>query len=402
MTNVVRRILGTVAAILLGAGALLLFRWIASPPPGSYQLEVLLGETGQNLSSGSDVKMRDVRIGTVGQIVLDDQARAVATVTILGPRRVPADVEVSVDAKTVLGEKFVQLTPSGPLDRGPFLADGDRLAVGEEQRDVPEVQDLLDALDPILAALDPTDVGTLIDEFGAFTPDDARLAARNFELGAELSAFGARTADEQIARISSLATLTGELARTAPDFNRLNRTLPRWVSFLPDRQPAVRTNLEALSSFALTAAEFFEVEEETIGDLLTFTTIVQGVLAEKNDEVASIIHGISRYAFKLSRHGGNLNDGTEFGYFRVFIGGEGEIERLCAGLPPEFRQHAPGCLEDSDTEQEDEGGDTPEQDPEDEPSDGRSEDAPEDEPRDDEDDEDDGGQPLPLPTGGTP
>lgn len=369
----VRRLAGAAAVIVVLALCLLAFRFMASPPSGSYEVRAILGEAGTNLSAGSDVKVRDVAVGTVARIDLDDQARAVATLVIWPRYRIPEDVDVTVNSKTLLGERYVELVPHGPLDEGAALSAGDVLRTDDER--VVEVQDLVDAIDPLLAAIDPLAAGRIIDELGSFTPDDARIAARNLEVGAELADFGAATAEEQIDRLSAVADLTGELARAADDWNRLDRSLPRWVSLLPDRQAAIRTNLEALSSFSLTLAEFLEVKETTIAELLRATTVVNGVIAAQPHELASLVDGIAQYAFKFSVHGGSLNDGTEHGYFRVFIGGEGSIQQLCASLPAALRANAPGCVDHDRVDQSDEG-DTDEQEPEDE----ASEDEPDEEP----------------------
>lgn len=398
--TIVRRLAGTTAVVLLLAGCFLLYKQIAKPPAGSVRVTAVLGEAGTNLIAGSDVKLRDVLVGTVETLELNERAQAVATLIIHPDHRIPQDVGIFVNSKTLLGERYIELVPDGPLEDPPYLTAGDILRVDPNEQSVVEVQDLVDAIDPLLAAIDPASLGAIVDEFGSFTADDARLAARNIEVSAELADFGARTADEQIARLSALADLTGELAGAADDWNRLDRTLPRWVSLLPDRQAAIRTNLDALSSFSLTLAEFLEVEEQTIGDLLRATTIVNGVLADRHDELASLVYGVFRYAFKLGSHGGNLNDGTEFGYFRTFLGGEGEIARLCAALPEPLRANAPGCLEGNtpDEDQSDQG-DVREQEPRDEPSD---------EPSDDGSGNDDGGSGddgagsdglLPLPGG---
>ncbi len=347
----VRRLVGTVAAILLIAGGRVLVTTIGAPPSGSYEVVVELGShAGKGLDPGSDVKVRGVLTGTVKDIRLDDQANAVVTLIIWPLQALPRDVQVVVTAKTFLGEKQIELRPrTDVLASPPYLQDGDVLRVAEEDEPA-EVQELIAAFEPVLDAIDPVDLAAVIDTFGSFDREDALTAGRNIEVGAELADFGARTAQDQLARLSSLATLTGELATTAEDFNRLSRSLPVWTSILPDRQADVRANLEALSEFSLTLADFLEVEETTIRDVLAVTTTVNGVLAGQSDDLSLMIHSIYRYAFKLGRHGGFLNDGTDHGWFRGFMGNEGQLEELCRDLPEPFADIAPGCVPEDDEE----------------------------------------------------
>lgn len=345
MTPIVRRLLGTLAVLLFVGGGKVLFDVVAAPPSGSIEVTAQLGAAGQGLDAGSDVRVRGVVVGEVKEVTLDQRANAVATLIIFPLHPIPRDVEAEVVQKTFLGEKQVVLRPQGEsLSAGPPLADGDvvPLADGGEPA---EVQRLLRALEPVLSSIEPYDLGAIVQAFGSFDRRDAELTARNLEVGAELAAFGAETAEEQIDRLSQLATLSGELATTAEDFNRLNRSLPTWVSLLPDRQEAVRRNLDSLSRFSTTTADFLETEEQAIGEVLRVTTIVNGVFAGQAGDLSRFIEGAYLYAKKLGSHGGSLRDGSEYGWFTVMMGDEGTIGQICETLGP-LEEFAPGCVED--------------------------------------------------------
>ena len=354
-----RAIMGTVAVILLVAGAFLLTEVVASPPDGSFTVRVDLGaQAGKGLRAGSDVKVRGVLVGTVRSIELDEDARPYARVLIRPVHRLPADVSVVVSNKTFLGEKQLELIPqAGSLAAGEPLGPG---AVLEVAREGPtEVQEFIAALEPVLDAIDPVELAAVVDTFGSFDASDARTAADNIEMSARLAEFGADTASEQLDRLGSAATLIGELATTADQFNRLNRSLPTWVSLLPDRQGDIHAQFELLSAFSVTLADFLRVEQDTIAEVLAVTTIVNGVLADQASDLSGVIFGVARYAEKLSSHAGSLNDGSEYGWFSAFIGGAGQVEALCESLPPEFQEAAPGCINESDSTDPDDGGGSP-------------------------------------------
>lgn len=349
MTSILtRRILGTIAVILLVAGSYLLVQVVSSPPEGSYTVRVNLGaEAGKGLRQGSDVKVRGVLVGTVRRIQLDDRARPYATVLIRPEHRLPADISAVVSSKTFLGEKQIELVP-GPdsLVAGQPLGQGAVIEVA--RRGPTEVQEFIATLEPLLDAIDPLELAAVVDTFGSFDRADAQTAARNIETAARFADFSARTAAAQLDRLSSTATLIAELATTADDFNRLNRSLPTWVSLLPDRQADISNQFELLSAFSLTLADLLQVEAANIREVLAAITIVNAVLADQADDIAGAIQGIGLYAHKLGAHGGSLNDGSEYGWFTAFIGNEGQIDQLCESLPPEFQRAAPGCVPDED------------------------------------------------------
>lgn len=347
MTPVVRRLLGTLAILLFVGGGKLLFDAVAAPPSGSIEVTANLGTAGQGLDKGSEVKVRGVVVGTVKEVTLDAQANAVATLIIHPVHRLPRDVDVLVVAKTFLGEKQVVLRPQGEtLSAGLALADGDVLGIAGGGEPT-EVQQLIAALEPVLDAIEPYDLAAVVDAFGSFDRRDAELVGRNLEVGAELAEFGAETAPDQIDRISTLASVTGELATTASDFNRLNRSLPDWVSLLPDRQADVRRNLDSLSSFSTTTSAFLRTEEQAIAEVLRVTTIVNGVFAAQAGDVSRFIEGAMLYAKKLGSHGGTLVDGTDHGWFTVIMGDEGTFGQICEALGP-LQEAAPGCVEDDE------------------------------------------------------
>ena len=339
-----RRLGGTVAVILLLDLAFLGLKIVNGPEPRSYQITAVLGQAGAGLGVGSDVKVRGVRVGKVLGLTLNENAEAVALIEMLPEPSLPdpSRLGVAVTAKTLLGEKQVELFPAGNSLDPPYLQAGDVLTV-DPARYPTEVQDVIAALDPFFAAIDPRDLADLVDTFGSLE-GEGDLIGRNLDASAELAEWGASTAATQIDRIGTFANVTQSLADRAPDINRLMRSLPSWVSLLPDRQADIRANLELVRTFSTGFAEFLETNEVLIAEMLAAMDIVGAVLEERADKIAELIFGVYRYAYKLGHHGGNLNDGTEFAWFRALTGGEGVIQDICDQLPIELQEHAPGCV----------------------------------------------------------
>lgn len=340
----VRRIVGTALAVLLVAGARLATVTLGAVP-GAYDVTVVLGRAaGVGLGAGSDVKLRGVHIGRVtGLRIVDGEPQA--TLELRPDPPVPRSARPVVTAKTLLGEKQLELVVAGPLD-GPFLADGDRLEVAEG--DEPTELDLVvSELERVLGAVDPDRLATLVDAAGAFDTDDARTLRRALDAGAELAAFGARTGEAQVDRLARLADVVSALEDRGDDLNRAVRAAPEAFGVLTDREADLAALAPALGSFAVGLAELLEHERPTLRRLFTVSDTIGTVVDPRIPEIGRMILGISRYALVFGQHGGSLDDGSEHAWFRAFIGEEGAISAFCEGLPAPLREAAPGCARPS-------------------------------------------------------
>ncbi len=338
------RVLGLALAVLLIAGGRLAIHYVNQLDAG-YQVLAVLGESGPGLNVGSDVKVRGVLVGEVVDLAFED-GRAQALLEIRPDERIPRHVEVVVTAKTLLGPKQVELRPGGPL-APPFLEHGDTVSADPDHGPT-EVQDVLHELEDLFADIEPAQLATLVDALGSFDVEDGEILARNIELGAELADFGARTADDQLARIGAMADLVEALAPRAQDINRLAATVPEWTSLLPDRQADVRASLDALSAFSVGLAELLEEEEQRIGRLMVLGDRIGAVIEPRVHEIGNLIHGVYRYSRMFGQHGGSLDDGTEHAMFRVHVGEEGTFRQFCESLPDPLRAAAPGCVAQGD------------------------------------------------------
>lgn len=338
--TVVRRVAGTAVAILLLASGRLVANAVTTVP-GAYGVTVDLGAAaGSGLGPGSDVKVRGIRVGRVTALDLAD-GRAHAQLELLPEPPIPTTVRPVVTAKTLLGEKQLELRVDGPLD-GPFLADGDRLQVraGDEPT---ELEAVVAGIEEVFGALDPDRLAVLVEALGSFDRADATTLRRTLDDGADLAAFGARTGTDVVDRVRRLADVVEAIEDRGPDLDRIAAALPDAVGVVTDREAEIGETARALASFATGLAEFLEEERPTIRRLFEVSDTIGTVIDPRIPEVGRMIFGISRYALVFGHHGGSLEDGTEHAWFRAFIGEEGSIEALCEGLPPRLREVAPGC-----------------------------------------------------------
>ena len=123
-----------------------------------YHVDALFSAAGQGLIKDSDVKVHGFNIGRVAGVRLSG-GRALVRMAIDDGQRIPVDARATVRPKTLFGEKFVDIDPGRHERGGPFLKDGGRIqhAVGGF-----ELEKVLTQAYPILKAVDPAELATLV------------------------------------------------------------------------------------------------------------------------------------------------------------------------------------------------------------------------------------------------
>lgn len=159
-----------VAAGVACAGALL----VVGDPRGWVRDDVLVTveiPDAVGLVVDGGVAVAGVKVGTLKSLEVRHD-RALATLALYEAAGLRRDVAVRIRSKSVLGEKYVELSPNS-VD-APLLSDGDALQLAPEQSEIDEV---VDQLGPLLAAIDPKalqqNMGGLAD---ALREDPERLA----------------------------------------------------------------------------------------------------------------------------------------------------------------------------------------------------------------------------------
>lgn len=295
MSRPARVTAGALFAVLLATLAYLGAQWALGEFDEVNVVEVTLGEIGQGVVSGSDVKMRGVIVGDVGEITLTDDLRAVAELRLEPPHQVPERAEFAVTGKTLLGEKQVDIVFDGAWDEGPFLADGTHV---DDPERVVELQDVLAELTDLFDAIDPDDLAVLVtDGLGAFDGQGPAIA-RSVDEGARAADTFARSLDDQTAGLRDLSLVAEELGRRGGEFNRMADELVVGLPTLSDNQPGTRRLLNELSRFAPVLDATLTVDRPSIDRLLIEGDSVTRMLFAYRPEVGELVTGLADYTEK--------------------------------------------------------------------------------------------------------
>lgn len=124
------------------------------------------------LQVGAAVRVAGVEVGQVGELTLDHDV-AVATLRLDTAAALRRDATARIRARSVLGEKYVELTPVS-REAAP-LVDGDTLTVDAPQV---EIDEMVGAVGPLLEAVDAEQLGRALDALAGAVADDPDRATR--------------------------------------------------------------------------------------------------------------------------------------------------------------------------------------------------------------------------------
>lgn len=239
--TVKRRLLGLVFYIVvlgLLATSILIFQGAFT---STTRVNLMADDVGNALAAHADVKARGVVVGSVKSVDVGEDGRVDVQLD-LDPKlagELPANSTAQVLPKTLFGERYVAIQI--PEKRsGGTLADGGTIYI-DPKGNAPEVEDLFDALLPILEAVPPEDLNATL------TSVNAALAGRGGQLKTT---------------ISQLNDIFGELNANMPE---LQGTLEGLASFADTYSEALPVVIDALDTFRVTNKTIVERQ----GDLRT-------------------------------------------------------------------------------------------------------------------------------------
>src|SRR5207244_9525100 len=138
----------------------------------------------------------------------------VATMEIKSGERIPTDASATIRPKTLFGEKFVDVDPGKQEATGPYLKGGDRIrhTLGGF-----ELEEVLAEAYPILKAVDPAELATVLDTLAAGAQGEGPAINVQIQDYAKVLAVNAKHDADTRQFLDDLAKLSGELANRPGD-----------------------------------------------------------------------------------------------------------------------------------------------------------------------------------------
>lgn len=221
-----------VGLLVLGAAGLL--GWMSMKTGAVRQLGehvevVAIFDDAAGLKPGAAISVAGVDVGQVmGLKVAHDQAKV--SLLIRADAQIREDVRVRIRARSVLGEKYVELLPQSR--EAPLLQSGEVLT---DTQGLLEIDQFVDGLGPLLKVVEPQKVQKLVDVVLDAAEQDPDRAKRMLD-DVEVLLHNARLASEEA------PDLVAELRGTLRDV----RAVTRQGSGLVDQTGAVLVRADAV------------------------------------------------------------------------------------------------------------------------------------------------------------
>ena len=307
----------TVFGVYLGAGKL-------SP---KYYLHARFTAAGQGLENGSDVKIHGINVGQVTTVHLVN-GEAQVNMFLHSGQKVPTNASATIRPKTLFGEKFVDIDPGPNEATGPFLKNNGSIA---QTTGGFELEQVLSDLYPILQAVRPEDITTLLDT----------LANAGQGLGPEVNrqiAAFQQVADVNVAHdadtrqfLDDLSKLSNTLANSAPDLVAGSKDLNVALPDLNAQAGNLTTVLDQLTRLSSDAADILDANRGFLNKAATEGGKTIQLLYDNRGQLPAVINGLREFLQVLGEAAGTLPDpsspGTTFATIKfIVLGGS-----LCGG-----------------------------------------------------------------------
>jgi phospholipid/cholesterol/gamma-HCH transport system substrate-binding protein len=242
-----------------------------------------------SLYVGSDVRVLGVPVGKVDSVT-PSGTDVVVTMSYDANVKVPADASAVIVSPSIVGDRFVQLTPV--YEKGPVLADGATLQT--DRTAVPlELDQIYQSLDDLTVALGPNGANSK----GALT-DLLETTARNF------SGQGAKFHQT----IKDFSELTGTLADNKDQLFGSAQELEGLIKTLATNDSTVRRFNTSLASVStMLAGERGELAA-SLHDLAIAMKQVSGFVKDNREVLGSNIKGLNRVAQVLVKQRDALDE----------------------------------------------------------------------------------------------
>lgn len=242
-----------------------------------------------SIYEGSDVRVLGVPIGEV-ESVTPNGTTVEVKMWYAADTKVPADAEAAIIAPSIVGDRFVQLTPV--YETGPLLKDGALLS--EEQSGTPlELDQIYESIDDLTVALGPTGA----NQDGALS-ELLTTTARNF----------AGQGETFNQTIEDLGKFSGTLDNNKEELFGAAAELESFISTLAENDTTVRKFNQSLSD----VSTMLEGERGELSGSLRNLAIALGEVSTFVEDNRAIlgrnISGLNRVSKILVRQRGSLEE----------------------------------------------------------------------------------------------
>jgi phospholipid/cholesterol/gamma-HCH transport system substrate-binding protein len=313
---------------------------------------------------GSDVRVLGVAVGTVVRVE-PTGTDVTVTMTYDDEVRLPADARAVIIAPSVVGDRYVQLTPAYP-GTGKVLSDGAELTVEETAQPL-ELDQIYDSLDRLNVALGPRGAnksGALSDLLSV-TADNFGGQGTTFRQTikdySRLSSTLADNKEELFGSVEALGGFMETLADNDQTVRQFNQSLADVSTMLAGEREELVAATQNLSVALTSVKEFVEENKGSLSRNITGINRVAKVLVRQRAALDEILHvapgALNNLALTYNPQAGTLDTRANFGESinqleidpaAFLCGFVGQVERsgqVCDRITELLARPRPGALD---------------------------------------------------------
>ncbi|MFE1408078.1 MCE family protein [Streptomyces sp. NPDC058770] len=297
-------VLGAVCALVLTGCAAPRFSGIEQLPlPGGadlgdhpYEVTADFGDV-LSLAPQSSVKVNDVSVGRVTRISLVPGSwHARVTMRVNGDVELPANAYAHLEQSSLLGEKYIQLSPPARGTARGTLADGDRIPLTRTNRN-PEVEEVFGALSMLLNGGGINQLKTITTELNkAMAGNEPRIRSMLHRVDTLVTDLDAHREDitEALDGVNRLSTT---LATRKQQVGKVLTDLSPGMKVLEKQRGSLLTMLRALDTLSTVAVDTIDrSKDDTIADLKAIAPTLKA-LADSGNDLPDSLQVLLTYPF---------------------------------------------------------------------------------------------------------
>lgn len=264
---------------------------------GGYAVTVYFDSAIGVYPSG-DVMVMGLPVGSVDDIEVED-TRVRVDLTIDDGVPLPADVNASIEAETVLGERNVSLFPawSAALQEAgaPRLSDGAVIPVARTSVPV-EPDEALQAFTDLAAELDADKVGDLLADSASILDGRGETIGRGIDAAAGLTDTLADIDQPLLDAAASLNSVAGVLNERDAQLRSLIDSFGGAVSVLASERDDIRRLLTGMVALTDEAGALLDVHGERLPGTIATLATTMGVIDASSASVETIVDVLPQVA----------------------------------------------------------------------------------------------------------
>ncbi|MFJ4897574.1 MCE family protein [Streptomyces sp. NPDC088727] len=278
-----------------------------------YEITAEFGDV-LSLAPQSSVKVNDVAVGRVTKISLASGSwNAKVTMRVNGGIRLPANAYAHLEQSSLLGEKYIQLSPPAAGTAKGALADGDRIPLTRTNRN-PEVEEVFGALSMLLNGGGINQLKTITTELNkALAGQEPQVRSMLKRVNTLVTNLDDHRADITDA-LDGINRLSATLATRKQDVGTVLTKLSPGMKVLEKQRGSLMTMLRSLDTLSTVAVDTVNKSKaDIVADLKALTPTLQA-LADSGQDLPDSLQVLLTYPFT-----DEVLNGVKGDYLNVYL-----------------------------------------------------------------------------------